>query len=574
MDYITWAAQDVVVDGKVTEHVSFKSFVMDFGFGDKEVAVVQYKLLLDSTRLNKSRRERLRDSFDDFEKAHLNQFWLEWDEKQASKEFDVSCDAVAKRTATLAQKASLAFSARGLSAAAAKNGAGSKARRDTAVLEDYDDVPSSSSENEKPRGMNARFRENVNDGSHMEEYTSTTSSYSNNQSQEQGPLRPHSDKCDEDESSSTMQDEVDEDEEDDANEDEEDDSDEDDEEEVEEDDDDDDQDNLYEEELLSLLERFEQVEHPVCEWKLEGDDACIACRFQLYQKNCVQALQDDELCITDIADAMAIIGVFAPFLQTQRMRATFNKKILTQLAVPLPLPDPGIDDAAVLKAVRLRINNKFEDASKELWGIDRKLRLMFENLLESLPEKVDRSISEVTFTVNYVAPVLNSILKIDGKTNVQYPNTDSHVQKDQGLKPDRPDIVVKSNGHEILYGEITGPCRANCRSKTDWDVFRLVRFGKSFLDSGNDTVPLLQVVHDSGTVMRLSLKQRGIYILERIGLFNVPCSVGTIPALLGTLPPLLVPMEDVNKLAEYEFDMNRKRRSWRFDDIVTRKKIK
>ncbi|KAF8924588.1 hypothetical protein BGZ58_001633 [Dissophora ornata] len=512
MDYITWAAQDVVVDGKVTEHVSFKSFVMDFGFGDKEVAVVQYKLLLDSTRLNKSRRERLRDSFDDFEKAHLNQFWLEWDEKQASKEFDVSCDAVAKRTATLAQKASLAFSARGLSAAAAKNGAGSKARRDTAVLEDYDDVPSSSSENEKPRGMNARFRENVNDGSHMEEYTSTTSSYSNNQSQEQGPLRPHSDKCDEDESSSTMQDEVDEDEEDDANEDEEDDSDEDDEEEVEEDDDDDDQDNLYEEELLSLLERFEQVEHPICEWKLEGDDACIACRFQLYQKNCVQALQDDELCITDIADAMAIIGVFAPFLQTQRMRATFNKKILTQLAVPLPLPDPGIDDAAVLKAVRLRINNKFEDASKELWGIDRKLRLMFENLLESLPEKVDRSISEVTFTVNYVAPVLNSILKIDGK-----------------------------------------PMCSN---------------------SGNDTVPLLQVVHDSGTVMRLSLKQRGIYILERIGLFNVPCSVGTIPALLGTLPPLLVAMEDVNKLAEYEFDMNRKRRSWRFDDIVTRKKIK
>ncbi|KAG0008126.1 hypothetical protein BGZ80_003827 [Entomortierella chlamydospora] len=101
------------------------------------------------------------------------------------------------------------------------------------------------------------------------------------------------------------------------------------------------------------------------------------------------------------------------------MRAIFNKKILTQLAVPPPLPDPGIDDAAVLKAVRLRINNKLEDASKELWGIDRKLRLMFENLLEFLPEKVDRSISEVTFTVNYVAPVLNCILKIDGKTNVQ-----------------------------------------------------------------------------------------------------------------------------------------------------------
>ncbi|KAF9369977.1 hypothetical protein BGX21_005726, partial [Mortierella sp. AD011] len=150
------------------------------------------------------------------------------------------------------------------------------------------------------------------------------------------------------------------------------------EEEVEEDDED--QENLYAEELLSLLERFEQVEHPVCERKLEGDDTCTACRSQLYQKDCVQALHDEELCITDIADTMAVIGVFAPFIQIQRMEAIFSKKILTPLAIPPPLPDPGINDAAVLKAVHLSINNKLEDASKELSGIDRELRLMFENL--------------------------------------------------------------------------------------------------------------------------------------------------------------------------------------------------
>ncbi|KAG0335280.1 hypothetical protein BG004_000060 [Podila humilis] len=327
MEYITWAAQDIVIDGKVTEHVSFKSFVIEFGVGDKEVAMMQYRLLLDSTKLNKSRRERLRDAFADFEKARMNQFCPE----------------------------GVAFSARGLSAAAAKNGGGRKARKDSAVLEDKDNVPNSNSKNETT-GHERRLKESVNHGSHVEDATGATSSYSNSQPQEQGHLQPHA----------TLQDEVDED-----------------------------------------------------EWKLEGDDTCLACRFQLYQNDCVQALQDDDLCISDIADAMAIIGVFAPFLQTQRMRAIFNKKILTLLVSPSLLPDPGINDAAVLKAVRQRINNKLEDASKELWGIDRKFRLLFENLLEFLPEKVDRSISEVTYTVNYVAPVLNCILKIDGKTNVE-----------------------------------------------------------------------------------------------------------------------------------------------------------
>ncbi|KAF9404234.1 hypothetical protein BGZ94_004280 [Podila epigama] len=112
-----------------------------------------------------------------------------------------------------------------------------------------------------------------------------------------------------------------------------------------------------------------------------------------------------------------------------RMRAIFKTKVLSQLVPSFDLPDPDIDDAAVLKAVRLRIKNKREDASEPLRGLDRKLRLMFDNLLESLPEEVDRSISEVTFTVNYVSPVINSILKINGKTEVHYPNTESLVQK-------------------------------------------------------------------------------------------------------------------------------------------------
>ncbi|KAF9157214.1 hypothetical protein DFQ26_008964, partial [Actinomortierella ambigua] len=185
------------------------------------------------------------------------------------------------------------------------------------------------------------------------------------------------------------------------------------------------------------------------------------------------------------------------------------------LVISPDLPDPGVDDTAIIKAVRLRMNNRREEASEAIREVERTIRLMFVNLLESLPDEADRSISEVTFTVNYAAPVLNSILKLNGKTDVHYPNAESSVQKIQGLKPDRPDILVKAFGYEIMYGEITGPCRATCKAKTNWDLFRLARFGKSFLDKGSDLVPLLQVVHDSGLAVRLTFKVRGVYLLER-----------------------------------------------------------
>lgn len=41
-------------------------------------------------------------------------------------------------------------------------------------------------------------------------------------------------------------------------------------------------------------------------------------------------------------------------------------------------------------------------------------------------------------------------------------------------------------------------------------------------------MPLFQVVHEAGMM-----------ILDRVGLFSIPCSVATVPALLATLPVLL-----------------------------------
>ncbi|KAF9172712.1 hypothetical protein BGX21_004886 [Mortierella sp. AD011] len=280
-------------------------------------------------------------------------------------------------------------------------------------------------------------------------------------------------------------------------------------------------------ESSNILANITRSQHPFCEWKIE--DTCIACLFQDYQKSCIQALEEKTLQKTEIADAI--------------MRAVFKQKILEKLVKPTALPELDIDDAAVTKAVRLRINNRFEDSCETLRSLDRKMRLMFENMLELLPEKTDKTISEATFTVNYVAPLLNNTLKVDRNTTVHFPNTESQVQKGRGIKPDRPDITVKARGHEILYGEITGPCQANNDAKNKWDLFRLARYGKAFLDKGNGFVPLLQVVHDSGSLMRLRMKLRGMYFLEEVGYFTVPCSIATVPTLLATLPTFLAAKE-------------------------------
>ncbi|KAI8605432.1 hypothetical protein EDD21DRAFT_431589 [Dissophora ornata] len=143
----------------------------------------------------------------------------------------------------------------------------------------------------------------------------------------------------------------------------------------------------------------------------------------------VDEVQDDLLDSEEVSNTIKrnvsrryVITTFAKRIlqMPYRMRAIFTAKILGQLVASYDLPDPDIDDAAVLRAVRLRLNNKSEDASEALMGLDRKMRLMFDNLLESLPEEVDKSISEATFTANYVAPVLTSILKVSGKTQVHY----------------------------------------------------------------------------------------------------------------------------------------------------------
>lgn len=74
MEYIAWASENIQVDVLLTEHVSFRSFVRKFDFRSKKLAMSQYERLLNSSRLSKTRRERLRAAYDYFVKAHLDSF--------------------------------------------------------------------------------------------------------------------------------------------------------------------------------------------------------------------------------------------------------------------------------------------------------------------------------------------------------------------------------------------------------------------------------------------------------------------------------------------------------------------
>ncbi|KAG9071273.1 hypothetical protein KI688_008819 [Linnemannia hyalina] len=68
---------------------------------------------------------------------------------------------------------------------------------------------------------------------------------------------------------------------------------------------------------------------------------------------CIESLVNNEIRKTEVADAMAIIGVFAPSMSTRRMEEAFSKKLLRALAKSTAeLPEVDFDDSAMMKAVR------------------------------------------------------------------------------------------------------------------------------------------------------------------------------------------------------------------------------
>ncbi|KAG0258028.1 hypothetical protein DFQ27_004827, partial [Actinomortierella ambigua] len=176
------------------------------------------------------------------------------------------------------------------------------------------------------------------------------------------------------------------------------------------------------------------------------------------------------------------------------------------------------DSKLKMNATCLRMNDQRDEAFEALESIkDRKKRVMFATLIEHLPLDKESRVAEETF--------------------VATPNTECTTQKDQGMRPDRPDIVAKISGRELLIGEVTGPSQKSYSAKNAWDLYRLARFGKSLLGD-NPFAPLVQIVHTKGVYMRLTIKARGMFLLERVGTFVIPTSVDMLPSLLGTIQTL------------------------------------
>jgi hypothetical protein len=321
-------------------------------------------------------------------------------------------------------------------------------------------------------------------------------------------------------------------------------------------------------EIAELRTNLDRSSHATCEWKVHND--CVACRFQDYQRECINALNQKMLKRGDVADVMALIGVFAPFIPTPRMTSVFGR-MLDHLLTSVKFPAPHIDDLAIMKAVRQRLNGERDEACETIRSLDRKKRIMFETLMEKLPMKSDKTISEGTFVTNYVSPLLYGTLALDDeRVQIYFPNTECQTQKQQGIKADRPDILIKIRGQEAVFGEVTGPAQAGHTAKNAWDLFRLARFGKAFLDHGNSVAPLLQIVYNNGTFMRLTIKTRGMFILEEIGSFEVPTKVAAIPALAATIPTLLAARDDIQQILDG--NMNTLKRSWGYGDVPDAKK--
>ena len=148
--------------------------------------------------------------------------------------------------------------------------------------------------------------------------------------------------------------------------------------------------------------------------------------------------------------------------------------------------------------------------------------------------------SIVYLVLNLSAIDIKSILRATFLHLTSSPNTESTTQKSQGLKPDRPDIRAVAYGKEVCWGEVTGPSQETFDAKNQWDTYRLARFGKSFLDAGNNVAPLLQIVYSNASYLRLSPKTRGIFLLEEVGTFIIPTTITMIPSLFATIPTLLV----------------------------------
>ncbi|KAF9959696.1 hypothetical protein BGZ65_000142 [Modicella reniformis] len=323
------------------------------------------------------------------------------------------------------------------------------------------------------------------------------------------------------------------------------------------------------EDVEELIEMVKRVDHNSCSDWTVGNNECIPCLAGRYQQEAIAALRRKELKKSQPADYMILIGVFAPFNHTPLMTSVFGSRNLDSIkqALALNLDMPDDNDAAVISAVRLKMNRKEEKALDELSSVkDRRLRNMYEHLREDPPD------AEETLVTNFISPILRAFVQnTDAGLVTHFPNTNSKVQKQAGAVADRPDFKLTLNGVEASFGEVTGYQQRADKGKNGFDLWRLARFGKFVLDQGVHLVPLLQIIYDQGVVYRMMAPARGVMVLAEVGLFTIPLYLNAIGNFQTSLPVLeWYKMTMLQFLADPRED---RRRSWKTGDMPKIKKF-
>ncbi|KAF9081335.1 hypothetical protein BGX23_000988, partial [Mortierella sp. AD031] len=325
-------------------------------------------------------------------------------------------------------------------------------------------------------------------------------------------------------------------------------------------------------EMAELIASITSVSHKECDtWVI--DDECIGCLIDKYQKEVIDMMRRCELKKTDPADTMILAGTFSPWHPTDRMIKVFTHRRLRKIQESLrkDLDPIDINDKCIQNAIRQKMNNNPTLAIQELGALqDYRLRMLFEYLIMNLPHKEMEIQSEETLVVNNIAPILKAFVNhVDDEIHTHFPNTESTTQKKQGLKADRPDFKVLIGDKEASFGEVTGRSQRTDKAKNGWDLWRLVRFGKSVLDEGAPMVPLMQAIYDEGTIYRHFVRIRGVMVLAEVGVFTVPMHLNNVGALQASLPVLNWYQEAVKWL-----EQNREwaKRSWKAADLQNIKK--
>ena len=115
---------------------------------------------------------------------------------------------------------------------------------------------------------------------------------------------------------------------------------------------------------------------------------------------------------------------------------------------------------------------------------------------------------------------------------------DCPTQRRLGWEKERPDFLAFAQRTPHLYGECK-PRSWGDPANINWDLMRLMRFGRGSIVKGSSAVLLLHAVHTDVTCMGMELRE-GIFHVTKIGDIEVPRTKTEVPCLIRAAGTLLL----------------------------------